>query len=80
VLGADPLHAFADTPNLSGAACVDHHELFDACTERGANLSYALAIKICQGCPALTPCRAWIEGLRPSQRPLGICGGLIHCT
>jgi hypothetical protein len=72
------LPTLADTPNLPGAACVDHRELFDACIERGASLSYPLAIKVCLGRPALTPCRCWVTSLPVGRRPLGVTGRLVR--
>ena len=37
VLGADLLHAFGNTPDLQGAACLAHRDLFNRCTEPGAS-------------------------------------------
>jgi hypothetical protein len=41
------------TPDLPGAACVDHLDVFDACTDRGATFACDEAIQICASqCPA----------------------------
>jgi hypothetical protein len=40
-------------PDLPGAACVDHLDVFDACTDRGATFACDEAIQICASqCPA----------------------------
>jgi hypothetical protein len=80
VLGADLLHAFADTPDLSGALCAraEHRAVFDAAMNRGAALSYERAKTICAQCPPLTPCKAWVESLPRSKRSLGVTAGKIR--
>jgi hypothetical protein len=41
------------TPDLPGAACVDHLDVFDACINRGATFAYDQAVQICASqCPA----------------------------
>jgi hypothetical protein len=74
----DLLHTLAGTPNLPGAACVTHRDIFDACTHRGAHRIYRHAIDICAGCPVLAQCSAWITSLPLSQRPFGVTAGRIH--
>ncbi len=70
------------TPDLPGAACVEHREIFDACTDRQAGRAYdgvyAQAIRVCAGCPALEDCRRWITGLPMNQRPHGVTAGLVR--
>ena len=51
----DLLHTLAGTPNLPGAACVTHRDVFDACTDRRARGAYRHAIHICTGCPSWAP-------------------------
>jgi hypothetical protein len=68
-------------PDLPGAACVAHRDVFDKTVEPGGARHYAAAIQICTtACPAFTACKAWIEGLPRSRRPFGVTGGLIHST
>jgi hypothetical protein len=53
VLGADLLHAFGNTPDLQGAACLANRDLFGRCTEPGASASYPQAIQTClHECPS----------------------------
>jgi hypothetical protein len=75
---SDLLHTLATTPDLPGAACVNHRDLFDACTDRRARTSYRHAIHICTGCPVLAQCSAWVTGLPPGERPYGVTAGRIH--
>ena len=50
---AELIATVVTTPDLPGAACVDHLDVFDACTERGATFAYDEAIQICASqCPA----------------------------
>ena len=74
----DLLHTLRDTPNLPGAACVTHRDIFDACTDRRARTAYRHAIDICVGCPVLAQCSAWISSLPPSQRPFEVTAGRIR--
>ncbi len=77
LLGA--LRAF---PALPGAACIGRHDLFDEQTPDEstgeARTRYAAAVAVCTDCPALDPCAAWFDGLRPRDRPVGIIAGRIH--
>jgi hypothetical protein len=74
----DLIRTLTGTPDLPGAACVEHRDIFDACTTRGASYSYHLAIQICIQCPVLLQCRAWVTSLPPGQRPRGVTAGLIR--
>jgi hypothetical protein len=74
----DLIHLLAGTPNLPGAACTHHRDIFDACTDRRAANTYKRAIRICAACPVLPQCSAWISSLPPSQRPFGVTAGRIH--
>jgi hypothetical protein len=72
------------TPRLQGALCRAYPDLFDAThpIERGQSLkgsadARAAAIRICQTCPALDPCGAWLDNLRPAHRPSGVVAGQI---
>jgi hypothetical protein len=72
------LRVMTGTPNLPGAACVTHRDIFDACTDRRARFAYRHAIHICTGCPVLAQCSAWITSLPPSQPPFGVTAGRIR--
>jgi hypothetical protein len=74
----DLLHTLGTTPDLPGAACVEHRDIFDACTDRRARTSYRHAIHICTGCPVLGACSAWITSLPLSERPFGVTAGRIR--
>jgi len=77
---ADLLGAIAAAPNLTGAACREHRDVFDATTGKAAGRPgvYARAITVCESCPALAACSAWVEGLAPSRRPLGVTAGVVR--
>lgn len=71
----------AAAPRLPDAACRGLGELFD----RAAGKSQAkdtreartVALDLCHACPTLHGCRAWLDGLPPDQRPLGVVAGQI---
>lgn len=75
----------ADIPDLHGARCagladlfeatVDEHGKADTRTER--EHARIAALRLCNGCPALAPCRAWLDGLRPTRRPRGVVAGQV---
>jgi WhiB family redox-sensing transcriptional regulator len=77
---ADLLGAIAAAPNLDGAACREHPEVFTATMGKAAGRPgvYARAIAVCRGCPALAPCTLWVNGLAPSDRPYGVTAGTIR--
>ncbi|HSS24738.1 MAG TPA: hypothetical protein VLL82_10130 [Mycobacterium sp.] len=67
------------TPDLPGAACVDHLDVFDACVDRGATFAYDQAIQICASqCPALAACSRWYHSLPDRKRPYGVTAGQIR--
>lgn len=67
----------ATVPDLPGARCRGRWELFDAGIEKHADAHYAreAAKKLCQVCPALHCCTAWIDSLPAHQRPVGVVAG-----
>lgn len=79
--GADLFAALAAIPRLPDAACKGRSELFDEARPHEApdDVAYrhAAATRICQDCPALQPCRAWVDSLKPSQRPVGVVCGRV---
>jgi hypothetical protein len=71
-------HPLGNTPDLAGAACIEHVALFDATAAPGGDKFYAQAIEICtQQCPVLGPCRQWRSALPKSQKPAGVMAGLV---
>lgn len=78
---ADLLAALRGIPNLHGAACTGLWPAFDAAepdeTAEDTEHRHNTAIRVCNNCPALQPCRQWFDGLRPSQRPAGVIAGLV---
>lgn len=79
-------------PDLSGARCRGRHELFDS-TIAGQQSRPAdeftpssrneldnacnAALRLCAMCPALDPCRAWLDRQRPTRRPRGVIAGQL---
>lgn len=72
------LRALTAGPNLPGAACKDHLDVFDATSERGAHRAYTAAIQICAGCPVLQRCGTHWDSLPPRKRPFGVMAGRIR--
>ena len=77
---AEVLSELARTiPDLPGARCKGHAELFDRTiayphSDRRAltDLARTQALQTCACCPVLDRCREWFEGLAPEQRPRGV--------
>ncbi|KWX19724.1 hypothetical protein AFM11_34340 [Mycolicibacterium wolinskyi] len=75
----------AGIPNLPGACCKGRSDLFEAtiagrdgpASKTELENSRAAALRLCAACPALAPCRAWLNGLRPTRRPLGVVAGEV---
>jgi hypothetical protein len=61
-------------PDLHGAACRGHPQLFDV-ADRHDTQAIAQAKTVCASCPVLRDCRAWLAGLPRYQRPCGVVGG-----
>jgi WhiB family redox-sensing transcriptional regulator len=76
-------------PDLQGARCVNHVELFDNAIARRRDAAGKLApksevdaarsaaLRVCESCPALARCEAWLEGVRPYRRPRGVVAGQV---
>lgn len=86
----DTMHALvAGAPDLAGARCRGRHELFDSTipgrqepsgkppSRTELDNARIAALRICATCPALDPCRAWFDTLRPYRRPLGVTAGQV---
>ena len=61
-------------PNLHGAACRGHAELFDV-ADRHDHQGIAQAKALCASCPVLYGCRAWLVSLPKPVRPCGVVAG-----
>ena len=74
----------AATPRLDGARCRNLWAAFDPPDpdEDPADVTYRhrVALTLCESCPALTPCGAWLDALAPAQRPLGVVAGRVVAT
>ena len=64
-----------DTPRLRGAACAGLPELFDPLEPSAA--TEAVALRICDGCPALTQCRRWFRRMPDKEKPSGVVAGRV---
>lgn len=70
------------TPSLPDAVCRDWPLVFDAATYRTDEPdmdAYVIgtAVRLCNACPALDRCRAWLDSLPASDRPPGVVAGRI---
>ncbi|MCH9729885.1 MAG: hypothetical protein K0U84_09460 [Actinomycetia bacterium] len=66
--------AIGVAPSLPGARCVGRPQAWES--DLRSDIDHAIAE--CQRCPALTDCREWFDGLKPSQRPEGVTAAKIH--
>lgn len=71
------LDDLAHTPHLPGAKCRQNPALFDNTIPNVASRPVACqarreAVKICQACPALQACAAWLDTIPPPLRPHGV--------
>jgi WhiB family redox-sensing transcriptional regulator len=70
-------------PNLPDAACKRRWRVFDEQDDPTIHPDIrrrleATAIGICRTCPALNPCRQWLDSLPSDQRPYGVTAGRIR--
>lgn len=73
--------SLAGAPALVGARCRGRGHLFDV-AERGEDpevvaARHNQAVGLCQHCPALDRCRAWVNGLPRTKRPEGVVAGRL---
>lgn len=77
----------AGIPALPGARCKGQSALYErtagehraagrTTTEELADARNE-ALRLCETCPALNPCRAWSDSLPTSQRPRGVVAGQV---
>jgi WhiB family redox-sensing transcriptional regulator len=77
----------AGIPDLHGARCKGRADLYDATigvspvdgrpTRDELEKARATALHLCVTCPALDPCRVWLDGQRPTRRPRGVVAGRV---
>ncbi|OBF23022.1 hypothetical protein A5725_12065 [Mycobacterium kubicae] len=71
----------AAVPPLPGAHCRGHTRLFDTTIGHAQKVdtreARAAALGLCATCPALDPCRAWLDRLPDHHRPTGVVAGQI---
>jgi len=69
-------------PRLPGVRCLGRGDLFDPAATGEAPEAAAdrhnQAVGLCQHCPALDPCAAWVDSLKPSRRPGGVVAGRVR--
>jgi hypothetical protein len=79
---AELLADLAHVPPLPQAACRGQWTLYDA-TVLGAAprdevmAARRVALRLCQACPVLADCKAWVDGLPRPQRPCGVVAGRL---
>jgi hypothetical protein len=72
------LSAIRAAPQLTGARCVGHAQLFDEQPhDANGERNQHRAQHLCSRCPALAACQTWLATLPPSARPLGVVAGQI---
>lgn len=78
----------AGIPALPGARCkgrsalyertVAEHQMTGRLTKTEVDEARREALRLCNnGCPALEPCRAWLDGLPAARRPTGVVAGVV---
>jgi WhiB family redox-sensing transcriptional regulator len=69
----------ANMPRLENAACAGRWGLFDHHRHKDPHrvTDEASALQLCAHCPALTACKAWVQGLPVWQRPTGVVAGQV---
>ncbi|WP_234785861.1 hypothetical protein [Mycolicibacterium elephantis] len=77
-------------PDLPGARCAGRWDLYERTVREyrvGGRLTTeeiesarTTALRLCETCPALRPCRDYLHGLPTSQRPPGVIAGQVITT
>ncbi|BBY67560.1 hypothetical protein [Mycolicibacterium helvum] len=80
----------AGIPDLPGARCKGKADLFEATvgvrpvdgrpSRDELENARSEALRLCETCPALDACEAWLDGLRPTRRPRGVVAGRVVNT
>lgn len=66
-------------PWLPGARCRGRAHLFSPAEGNieGGAARQKQALQLCRGCPSLTTCRQWLDGLAPESKPSGVVAGQV---
>jgi WhiB family redox-sensing transcriptional regulator len=74
--------ALLGIPRMPDALCKGRPELFDEATLGEApwmvEHRHAEALRLCARCPELLPCKAYLDGLRPAEKPGGVIAGQVR--
>ncbi len=87
----DTMRALLESiPALPGARCKGRADLYERTnSEHGMTGRLTMteldnarreALWLCETCPALHPCGAWLQGLPAAQRPRGVIAGQVVNT
>jgi WhiB family redox-sensing transcriptional regulator len=69
------LVALGGAPDLAGARCKGRWDLWDEVDDPEV-IEYTT--QQCLRCPVLAECWLWIDSLKPSRRPIGVCAGEVY--
>lgn len=74
-------------PALPGARCkgrsdlyertIGEHRMTGQITQTELDDARSAALRLCAACPALDPCRAFLDALPGAHRPRGVVAGLV---
>lgn len=65
-------------PFMDDAACLGRWQLYDFTIDGDNPAADQRALQVCDSCPVLAQCQAWLESLPASRKPVGVCAGRIH--
>ncbi len=78
------LDAISAAPCLPGARCRHHSALFDPAADREpadvVEARHTQALTLCEHCPSLARCEAWLDSLPTKKRPTGVVAGRVNDT
>lgn len=80
---ASLLASLAAAPSLPDASCRGLWDTFDPGRQEDTEAlheRHRTALRVCERCPELAPCRAWLDGLPKTERPLGVVAGRRFVT
>ncbi|BBY91307.1 hypothetical protein MGALJ_09760 [Mycobacterium gallinarum] len=80
----------AGVPDLPGARCAGRWDLYERTvreyrvdgrlTRQELETARTTALRLCETCPVLQPCREYLQGLPISHRPPGVIAGQVITT
>ncbi|OBK51907.1 hypothetical protein A5656_25265 [Mycobacterium gordonae] len=84
----DTMRALLESiPALPGARCKGRADLYERTngehgmtgrlTREELEGARTTALRLCETCPALRPCREYLQGLPAAQRPRGVIAGQV---